>query len=46
MFYYKANKGGEYKFKKIIRIMNNKFEVKWKGYPNLKNTLKLLANLI
>ena len=40
------NKDGEYKLKKVIKMVDNKFEVKWKRYLNLKNTLKLLINLI
>ena len=40
------DKSGEYKLKKIIKMVNDKFEVKWKKYLNLKNILKLLANLI
>ena len=40
------DEGGKYKFKKIIRVVGGRFEVKQKGYLNLKNILKLLANLI
>ena len=40
------NKSGKYKLKKIIKIINNRFKIKWKKYLNLKNTLKPLANLI
>ena len=46
IFNYKINKGGEYKFKKIIKKKGNKFKIKWKKYLNLKNILELLANLI
>ena len=46
MFYYKINKGGEYKLKGIWGIKNKKFKVKWKGYPKLKNIWELLKNLI
>ena len=46
MFYYEADKGGEYKFERIVRMVNNKFKIKWKGYLSLENTLELLANLV
>ena len=46
MFYFEVDEGGEYKFKKIVKMVDNKFEIKQKGYLNLENTLKLLANLI
>ena len=46
IFYYKVDDSREYKFKKIIKIRGNKFEIKWKGYLNLENILELLENLI
>ena len=30
------DKGGEYKLEKIVGIVNNRFKIKWKRYPNLK----------
>ena len=40
------DEGGEYKFEKVIRIVDNRFKIKWKKYLNLENTLELLANLV
>ena len=40
------DKNGEYKLKKIIGRINNQFKIMWKGYPNIKNILKLLENII
>ena len=40
------DEGGECKLEKIIRMVDNKFKIKQKGYLNLENILELLINLI
>ena len=45
-FYFEADEGQEYEVERIVGMKNDRFEVKWKGYPESENTLEPLGNLI
>ena len=45
-FHFKADEGGEYELEKVVGARDDKFEVKWKGYPESENTLEPLGNLV